>query len=291
MDYGLLNLNKPAGMTSRDVVNLVQRLVRPAKVGHAGTLDPLATGVLVVATGPATRLVPYVQRQPKSYTATFLLGRQSATEDVEGTGVELPGARQPSLAELQAAAARLVGTIDQRPPAYSALKVQGQRAYKLARRGEAPAMESRPVTIHEIKITGYSYPELTLEVRCGSGTYVRSLGRDLAESAGTAAVMAALVRTAIGPFRLEDAVQPESLSEANLGQCLLPPLWAVGQLPQVAVGEAEAARLRCGGRVAAAAPLSGEVAVVDRRGRLIGIATVGGHGVLAPVCNLPSGED
>src|SRR6187399_831043 len=121
--FGLLNLDKPAGVTSRDVVNRVQRLVRPHKVGHAGTLDPLATGVLVVAIGPATRLVEYVQRMPKTYHATFLLGRTSDTEDVQGTVVELPNPPVSKRADIAGATLRFVGQIEQRPPAYSALKV------------------------------------------------------------------------------------------------------------------------------------------------------------------------
>src|SRR3954463_11650952 len=133
--FGFLNIDKPAGMTSRDVVNQVQRALRPLKVGHAGTLDPLATGVLVIAVGQATRLVQYVQRLPKTYRGTFLLGRRSDTEDVDGQVVELIDAPTPSLPALESAAQQFIGTIQQRPPAYSALKIAGQRAYELARRG------------------------------------------------------------------------------------------------------------------------------------------------------------
>src|SRR5437868_5550844 len=135
--FALLNVNKPAGITSRDVVNRLQRLVRPAKVGHAGTLDPLATGVLVVCLGQATRLIEYVQQMPKTYHGTFLLGRESDTEDIEGDVKELPNAPRPSRAEIDAALPQFVGRIEQRPPAYSALKVGGERAYDKARRGEA----------------------------------------------------------------------------------------------------------------------------------------------------------
>ena len=202
---GLLNLNKPVGMTSRQAVNVVQRLAGPAKAGHAGTLDPLASGVLVVCVGGATRLIEYVQRMRKRYVGTFLLGRQSITEDTEGDVTELPDAPVPNWQEIEAAAQRFVGRIEQRPPAFSALKVQGRAAYKLARQGKPVVLVPRPVDIHRIEIQSYEYPELVLAVECGSGTYVRSLGRDLAETLGTAAVMSALVRTSIGSHRLEEA--------------------------------------------------------------------------------------
>src|SRR5436309_1327485 len=149
--FGLLNVEKPAGLTSRDVVNRVQRLVRPHKVGHAGTLDPLATGVLVLAVGPATRLVEYIQQMPKMYQSAFLLGRTSDTEDIEGNVTELSEPPIPNRKEIVSAISSFVGTIEQRPPAYSALKVAGRPAYKLARRGEEPQLAPRPVVVHSIE--------------------------------------------------------------------------------------------------------------------------------------------
>ena len=164
-------------------------LVRPVKVGHAGTLDPLADGVLIVTVGPATRLTQYVQRMQKAYRATFLLGKTSDTEDVLGNVAEITQAVIPTRSDIEAAIPRFIGDILQRPPAYSALKVKGKRAYQRARDGEQFLLEPRPIRIDQIVIVSYRYPELTLDIRCGSGTYVRSLGRDLAESIGTAAVM------------------------------------------------------------------------------------------------------
>jgi tRNA pseudouridine55 synthase len=270
--FGLLNLNKPAGVTSRDVVNRVQRLVRPHKVGHAGTLDPLATGVLVVAIGPATRLVEYVQRMPKTYRGTFLLGRASDTEDIEGVVRELPDSPRPTSGELRVAMQHLVGTIDQVPPAFSALKVEGQRAYDLARRGKTVELASRPVEIHSLDLVAYTFPEATLLVRCGSGTYVRSLGRDLARSLGTDAVMSALQREAIGPFGVESALDCESLDLTRIESHLLSPLLAVANLPRIDVTAAEARRLAMGqtvvdrwGRVAP------ELAAVGERQELVAI--------------------
>ncbi len=243
---GILNINKPAGWTSRDVVNRVQRLVRPAKAGHAGTLDPLATGVLVVCVGSATRLISYVQQMPKVYQATFLLGRTSPSEDTETETVELANAREPSFAEIHAQLPQFLGSIQQRPPAYSALKVKGQRAYKLARQGVAVPLEPRPVEIYELEITDYRYPELKLTMRCGSGTYVRSLGRDLAESLGTGAVMSALTRTAIGDFCVSDALDIEQLDIALIEKSLVQPLAAVTHLPRFVLTESQQVELQHG---------------------------------------------
>jgi len=270
--FGLLNVNKPAGVTSRDVVNRVQRLVRPHKVGHAGTLDPLATGVLVIAVGPATRLVEYVQRMPKTYRGTFLLGRTSDTEDIDGMVQVLADPPQPTIEDIQVAIEQFVGTIDQLPPAYSALKVGGQRAYDLARRGQAVELASRPVEIHSLELISYSYPEMTLLVRCGSGTYIRSLGRDLARSLGSEAVMSALVREAIGPFTIDAAMDGEAITTATIESHLVSPLLAVSQLPRVEVSADEARRLAMGqtidnrwgqsqGEIAAVGPLQELIAI------------------------------
>jgi tRNA pseudouridine55 synthase len=279
---GLLNLNKPVGDTSRRAVNIVQHLAYPAKVGHAGTLDPLATGVLIVGVGGATRFIEYVQRMPKSYVGTFLLGRQSITEDIEGEVTELPDAPVPSHEQIVAVARRFVGRIEQRPPAFSALKVAGRRAYDLARRGQAVALQPRPIDIHKIEIKAYAYPELVLEVECGSGTYIRSLGRDLAESLGTMAVMSALVRTSIGGQRIEDAVDPCDLTPDNWRGYLQPPLRAVECLAPIQLSAEEAIRIRHGltmDRDATFADSSAaeEFAAIDPDGQFVGIL-----GLIAP---------
>lgn len=243
---GFLNIAKPAGVTSRDVVNQLQRLVRPAKIGHAGTLDPLATGVLVVCVGQGTRLTEYVQLHPKSYRATFLFGRTSDTDDTDGDVTELPD--RPALPQDDIARALLafVGDIWQRPPDYSAVKLQGRRAYDLARRGEKPDLQPRQVRVDAIRLLAWRSPELVLEIDCGSGTYIRSIGRDLATSLGTGAVMSSLVRTAIGPFQLEQAVSPAGLGPESLAQHLLPLGAAVGALPRMQITPEEAERLRRG---------------------------------------------
>lgn len=245
--FGLLNLNKPSGVTSRRVVDRVQRLVKPIKVGHAGTLDPLASGVLVLGVGQATRLVEYVQEMPKQYRAMFLLGRSSTTEDTDGEVAVLANAVVPTIERLQQIADELVGDIQQRPPAFSALKVGGRRAYDLAREGQHVELAARMVRIYRLEIVRYEYPELLLDVTCGGGTYVRSLGRDLAERAGTAAVMSALQRRAIGRFTLADSIDPHQLSRENLASHLLPPVLAVrGLMDEWIVSKDERQRIARG---------------------------------------------
>jgi tRNA pseudouridine55 synthase len=256
--------------------------VRPVKAGHAGTLDPLATGVLVVGLGSATRLVEYVQQFAKTYQATFLLGRSSDTEDVTGLVTELPNARAPSHAEITALLPRFLGTIQQRPPAYSALKVDGQRAYKMARRGDDVQLAARPIVIHSLEIVRYECPELELLVRCGSGTYIRSLGRDLAEALGDAAVMSQLRRLEIGPFRVEEGVQLGDLTLDLIHERLLPPVLAVSALPHVIVSDVETDRLVKGQPIHNSADRQRtnwpsetqprqEIAAISERGNLVAI--------------------
>lgn len=288
MPHGLLNLDKPAAATSRQAVDLVQRLVRPLKAGHAGTLDPLATGVLVVCVGAATRLIECVQQMPKRYTGTFLLGRHSPTEDIEGEVTELEHPAIPTHEEIVVAGRSLVGQIEQRPPAFSALKVGGRRAYDLARKGERVDLASRPITVYALQVARYDYPELVLEIECSGGTYVRSLGRDLAQRVGTAAVMSALVRTAIGRFRVEDAVDPRQLTRENWAQHLQPMSRAVDALPQVVVTNDEIVRIRNGLSIAreSAPSEDQQIAALDAAGRLVAILRPRGPGLLGPLRNL-----
>ncbi len=287
--FGLLNVNKPSGVTSRRVVDHVQRLVRPAKAGHAGTLDPLASGVLVVGVGAATRLVDYVQQAAKRYTASFLLGRESDTEDIEGTVTVLADPIVPTRSRIEEAAQEFIGEIQQRPPAFSALKIGGRRAYDLARAGKTVDLAPRPVMIYGLDVVRYEYPELTLDVRCGAGTYVRSLGRDLAASLGTAAVMSALVRTEIGSFRIEDACRLEDIRRETLTGLLLPARQAVAHLPSVALTENELGRLARGMPIErAGAPAGGELAGLDATGGLVAILARR-RGQLWPERNLRQG--
>lgn len=285
--FGLLNVNKPSGLSSRRAVDPIERLVRPEKAGHAGTLDPLAKGVLVVCVGSATRLIEYVQQMPKRYRATFELGCSSPTEDTEGEITPLVDPPVPTLAEIEAHAARMTGEILQRPPIFSALKIGGRPAYKSARAGQEVELAPRKIVVHAIEILHYEYPKLVLDIRCGSGTYVRSLGRDLAESLGTAAVMTALERTAIGPFRVEDAISPLHLTSEKLAQHLLPAALAVAALPQITLTPEEAVEIAHGRLIDRAAPDEGpEIAALNASGELLAIVTPK-QGRLGPLRNFP----
>ncbi|MFW6170060.1 MAG: tRNA pseudouridine(55) synthase TruB [Planctomycetota bacterium] len=237
---GWLNVDKPPRLTSRDVVNQAQRLIRPLKVVQAGTLDPMATGVLLVCVGQATRLNPFIEQLPKTYQATFQLGRWSETEDADGKVVELSHPPRPTPAQLKEVLSRFHGEMMQRPPAFSALKVKGGQAYSRARRGEHVSLEPRPVNIHELELVHYRYPELILQPTRGWGTYVRSL-RHVAEALESAAVMPSLRHTAIDPFRVDQAVDLHDLSAQSIKGQLLPPRLAVEHVPwiEVSVGEAE----------------------------------------------------
>ena len=284
---GLLNIHKPYDITSRDVVNRVQTLVRPHKAGHAGTLDPLATGVLVVCVGAATRLIECVQTRPKSYVATFLLGRESETEDVEAPVVQLVNPPVPHRDEIVGKLPQFCGEILQRPPAYSAIKVRGRRAYALARRGEIVELQPRPITIHRLEILHYEYPELTLAVECGSGTYVRSLGRDLAAALGTAAVMSALVRTAIGSFTIEQACPFDQLTAETLATCLLPPIRAIDHFPSLTLSPEQVEDMAHGRTVRGTVSTESQfAAALDDQGQLLGLLRALQPGVWQPHRNL-----
>lgn len=282
--FGLLNLDKPEGFTSRDAVNLVQKLVRPAKVGHAGTLDPLATGVLLVCIGPATRLVPHLHAFSKTYVADFMLGYTSESEDTESELQPVPDATQPTASEVMAALPDFTGRIQQVPPAHSAVKVDGKRAYHLARGGQAPVIKPREVEIHRLELLELNDQQLRLEIECSSGTYIRSLGRDLGKQLGCGAVMSGLRRTRIGPFTTGSAIDPRGLTRETLGEKLLPARLAVDDKPQYVAREEEVDALQVGLRVRPAEPLPMEqdIAICDQEGKLIGLGELLPDGELAP---------
>jgi len=269
--FGFLCVNKPAGPTSHDVVAAVRRrLGRGVKVGHAGTLDPFAEGVLVLCVGPATRLASYVQARPKRYRAVVRLGATSTTDDPEGQITPVEGAAPPIAANVREAAGRFVGKIQQVPPAHSAVHVAGRRAYKLAREGKAPDLPPRTVDVHAVDVLRYAWPHVELDVRCGTGTYIRALARDLGAALKTGGYCEALTRTAVGEFRIEDAVAPDDLDPARH---LLPASLAVAHLPHVTATAEQAERLGHGKRLTVPEPMaSAEVAVLDRTGRLLALA-------------------
>lgn len=248
---GILNLDKPQGFTSRAIVDKVVQLVRPSKVGHVGTLDPLATGVLVVCVGHATRLADLIQEGRKRYRGRFVLGSSSDTDDI--TGEVTAGGDWSGVTEvrLQSLLAQFVGRIEQVPPQFSAVHVQGKRAYELARRGTSVDLSSRPVDIYSIRLVECTLPEFELEIECGSGTYIRSIGRDLGQQLGCGALMTALRRLAVGPFDAADATSPELLTTQSLPQYLKPPLCAVSHFPRQVLTDDELTAIRQGKRIAA----------------------------------------
>ena len=247
---GWIVLDKPLGMSSSQAVGAVRRITGAAKVGHGGTLDPLATGILPIALGEATKTVAWAMAGRKTYRFTLRWGEARATDDAEGAVVATSPVR-PDAAEIEAALPRFTGTILQVPPIYSALKVGGERAYKLARAGEAVELAARPVEIAALRLVGQPDADhAELEMVTGKGAYVRALGRDLALALGTVAHVVALRRLAVGPFTLDRAISLEKL--AALGHSpaafehLLPIETALDDIPALALTEAEALRMRHG---------------------------------------------
>jgi tRNA pseudouridine55 synthase len=273
--HGLLVVDKPGGVTSRDVVDRALRwFPRGTRVGHTGTLDPLATGVLVLCVGQATRLTEHVQAMGKTYRAGLRLGARSDTDDADGTITPVSVDHPPDRAVVEDRLREFIGEIDQVPPAFSAAKVTGRRAYDLARRGEEVSLKPRKVRIYGIDVLAYEYPRLELEVRCGKGTYIRSLARDLGERLGCGALIETLRRTRVGPFDAADSVGPDV--DAGTAQARLLPLsMAVAELPHVSLDAREMARLRQGQSVPlrpSPGSAHGEmVAVVDAAGKLVAV--------------------
>ncbi|GAP63283.1 tRNA pseudouridine55 synthase [Ardenticatena maritima] len=260
---GILIVDKPAGMTSHDVVARVRKLARQRKIGHAGTLDPLATGVLVLGLGKATRLLEYLTGHDKRYLAAVMLGQTTTTYDAEGEVVRTYEGEWPSREAVEAALERFRGEIEQRPPLFSAIKQGGERLYEKARRGENVDVPPRRVIIHELHLLRYAPPLLELDVRCSKGTYIRSLAHDLGEALGTGAFLAALRRTASGPFTIEQAhTLPEieaAARERRLDELLLPLGAGLETLPAVRLSPEEARRLAQGQFIRAHTPLDGMV--------------------------------
>jgi len=240
--FGLLNVAKPSGPTSHDVVNAVRRGTGERRVGHGGTLDPLADGVLVLALGRATRLLEYLSASRKAYRAEVTLGVTTDTYDAEGEVLaERPVPPDLTLADLDSALDAFRGAIQQVPPVYSAVKVGGKAAYARARAGEELELEPREVQIFELEAVAFEPPRVVLRVVCSAGTYIRSLAHDLGEALGTGAMLSALTRTASGQFRLEDAVRWPDLETAfadgSWRDLLLPADLALDGTPQLHLDE------------------------------------------------------
>ena len=211
---GILNVDKPPGITSHDVVDEVRRMAGQRKVGHAGTLDPMATGVLLVCLGKATRVAEYLMKGRKRYRATIVLGITTDTYDAEGQITSSGGEASFAQAEIEAALARFLGCIEQVPPMYSAIKREGRPLYELARQGKHVERSPRPVEIDAIDLLDWTPPALSIEVTCSPGTYIRSLAHDLGQHLGGGAYLSSLVRMSSGHFTLEDATSLDRLAEA-----------------------------------------------------------------------------
>ena len=264
----MLLVDKPAGITSHDVVSVARRALGERRIGHTGTLDPFATGLLVLLTGHATRLLPYVDGEPKEYEATIRWGAETDTDDATGA-VTRASAGSPARERIDAAIATLTGRIEQVPPDYSAKQVGGRRAHAAARRGSPLALAAVPVHVHSWAVREHRDSETDVTIVCGGGTYVRALARDLGRAANGAAHLSALRRTRSGPFDVSGA---SSFAELRDGRATLrSPREAIPSLPEQRVSPDDAARIARGMRVEAA--FEGErAALVSEKGALLAIA-------------------
>jgi tRNA pseudouridine55 synthase len=288
--HGWVVLDKPVGMTSTHAVAVIKHLFTAKRAGHAGTLDPLASGCLPIALGEATKTVPFVFDGRKTYLFTVRWGEERDTDDAEGRVVSVNEAR-PSAMAIEALLPRFVGTIEQVPPRYSAVKIDGERAYDLARDGETVAIAPRPVTIHRLELFETPDPDHSVfAAECGKGTYVRALARDLGRSLGTFGHVCALRRSRVGPFAEDDMISLERLEslchraaagEGNLADLLLPVETALDDIPALAVSPADAARLHKGQAVL----LRGRDAAVVR-----GMVQVASGGQFLAIAEVDRGE-
>jgi tRNA pseudouridine55 synthase len=284
--HGWAVLDKPVGMTSTHAVAVVKRLFSAKRAGHAGTLDPLASGSLPIALGEATKTVPFVMDGRKVYLFTVRWGEERDTDDAEGRVVET-SAERPVEEAIRALLPGFTGTIEQVPPRYSAIKIEGERAYDLARDGETVELASRPVDIHRLSLISVPDPDHALfEAECGKGTYVRSLARDMGRVLGCRGHVSALRRVSVGPFtektmisleQLEALCHRAAIGEGNLADALLPVETALDDIPALAVTQADAARLQRGQAVLLRgrdAPIFRGTVHVTASGQLIALAEV-----------------
>lgn len=246
---GWVNFNKPYDMTSTQAVGLIRRKLNAQKVGHAGTLDPLATGILPIALGEATKTIQFCQDRLKTYLFTVTWGEQRSTDDAEGEVTETSEHR-PAPQDIESILPDYTGEIEQTPPIFSAIKVQGARAYDLARDGETPELKSRQVYIESLELTEHTEDTATFRCVCGKGTYIRALGRDMARQLGTAGYISALMREKVGPFALNNAISLDIIDNlehsAPLESVVLPLETVLDDIPALALLEGEATRLKNG---------------------------------------------
>ena len=273
MISGILAIDKPAGWTSHDVVARVRWLTGQRQVGHAGTLDPLASGVLLLVLGSATRLSSYLMASSKVYCAEVVLGATTATDDAEAPLQTRADASHLPRAEVEHCLAQFIGEISQVPPVYAAVRQSGQKLYILARQGIAVEPEPRQVTIYRIELERWQAPALRIEVRCSPGTYIRSLARDIGATLGVGGYLHALRRVASGSFTLADCSTPAELSGPEcVERCLLPLDGAVLHLPALVLSPAERRAIQAGRSIEGRGPDRREVRLYDASGTLIALA-------------------
>jgi tRNA pseudouridine55 synthase len=284
--HGILNLYKPSGPTSHDCVYRVRRVYGTRRVGHAGTLDPLATGVLLMGLGNGTRVLEYLQGMPKTYLADLRFGIATDTQDITGKVIDRSDPSDLTHQAVIEALAPFIGEIQQLPPMFSALKQGGKKLYELARKGETVEREARPVTIYALELLDFqpgAEASGRLRVQCSAGTYIRTLCHDLGDALGCGATMTALEREAIGPFTAADATSLDNLTEERP---LVPLAKALEHLPAAVLSDDEARRLTQGQFVSAPEGTpDGANRVLNEAGELLAIAIVHGHGearLLAP---------
>jgi tRNA pseudouridine55 synthase len=266
---GLVVVDKPAGMTSHDVVARVRRLAGTRKVGHAGTLDPMATGVLVLGVGRATRLLGHLLVTDKAYDATVRLGESTTTDDAEGETVARASTEPVTEADVRAALAVMVGEVDQVPSTVSAIKVDGKRAYARVRSGEQVELAARRVRIDSIDVHAVRGDDVDISVSCSSGTYIRAIARDLGEALGVGGHLVALRRTAVGPYRLEDAHTLEELEDdfsvLPIGDA------AKAAFPSLVLDDDQATDVRFGRKLTVQLPAEGLVALLTGDGEFLAL--------------------
>ncbi|MDX2216292.1 MAG: tRNA pseudouridine(55) synthase TruB [Oculatellaceae cyanobacterium bins.114] len=279
---GFLNLHKPAGLTSHDCVARVRRLLRLKRVGHGGTLDPAATGVLPIALGRATRLLQYLP-SGKAYQATIRFGITTATDDLEGEVLTTTPAPELELETVKAKLPQFLGTIQQIPPSYSAIQVQGKRLYDLARSGQVVEAPIRTVEVHDIQILEWrsgEFPELVVAIACGAGTYIRSIARDWGAMLNTGGTLAALIRTQSSSFHLTDSITLETLAEQLEAQTFqpIPPAIALTHLAKLYLDPTQAKRWCQGQRIEWVEPVDpaiiSDVLQICQGDRFLGIGTL-----------------
>jgi tRNA pseudouridine55 synthase len=278
---GFINLNKPAGLTSHDCVAKIRRLLKTSKVGHGGTLDPAATGVLPIAVGKATRLLPLLPEN-KAYRAQIRLGMRTNTDDLEGEVIETKSASHITLEQIRSLLPQFIGKIEQIPPAFSAIRRDGKRLYELARKGEQVDVPVRTVEVYGINILGWNggeYPELEVEITCGAGTYIRAIARDLGSLLNVGGTLAALIRTESCGMELSQSITLEEIEDrVKAGTfSIISPAIALQHLPEIILSTEEVKRWMQGQKLAInqlESPRLGFSRLNDEKGQFLGIGEI-----------------